>query len=227
MTSPGRRPTAFARPGFDLTKLFWTSRGIGVLDVNYSGSAGFGRRYRERLDGQWGVADVRDCATAAQRLAESGQADPARLAIEGGSAGGFTTLACLCQTDVFAAGISRYGIGDLEILARDTHKFEAHYLDGLVGPYPEARQLYRDRSPIHHLDGLNCPLLILQGEDDPVVPVQQALDLAEAARRLGLPAKLVLYPGEGHGFRRADTIRDLYEHMLAFLGEVFGFTPAG
>jgi dipeptidyl aminopeptidase/acylaminoacyl peptidase len=219
-------PTSFAAPGFDLRKLFWTSRGIGVLDVNYGGSSGFGRAYRDRLVGQWGLVDVRDCAHGPVELAAAGLADRQRLAIEGGSAGGFTTLAALCTTDVFAAGISRYGIGDLETLATDTHKFESRYLDGLVAPYPAGRQVYRDRSPIDHLDGLNCPMLILQGADDVVVPPQQAIDMAAAVEAKGLPVTLVIYPGEGHGFRRADTIRDQYWRSLEFLGQVFGFTPA-
>jgi dipeptidyl aminopeptidase/acylaminoacyl peptidase len=218
-------PTAFARPRFDLEKQFWTSRGIGVLDVNYGGSAGFGRAYRERLAGRWGIVDVRDCAQAPLELARRGLADPARCAIEGGSAGGFTTLACLCFTDTFAAGISRYGIGDLEALATDTHKYEAHYLDGLVAPYPEGRQTYLDRSPIHHLDRLNCPMLILQGADDPVVPPNQATSMAAAVQAKGLPVTLIVYPGEGHGFRQAATIRDRYDRSLAFLGQVFKFAP--
>jgi dipeptidyl aminopeptidase/acylaminoacyl peptidase len=216
-------PTSYSAPGFDLKKLFWTSRGIGVLDVNYGGSTGYGRAYRERLKANWGVVDVRDCAQAPLELARRGLADPKRLAIEGGSAGGFTTLACLAFTDTFAAGISRYGIGDLETLATDTHKFEARYLDGLIAPYPEGRATYLARSPLCHLDGLACPMLILQGEDDPVVPPQQARDMAAAVERKGLPVTLVVYPGEGHGFRQAATIKDQYERMLEFLGRVFGF----
>jgi dipeptidyl aminopeptidase/acylaminoacyl peptidase len=219
-------PTSWSAPDFSLKRLFWTSRGVGILDINYGGSTGFGRAYRERLKGRWGIVDVRDCADGARTLAAAGLADPGRLAIMGGSAGGYTTLAALCFTDVFAAGISVYGIGDLEALATDTHKFEARYLDGLVGPYPADRQTYLDRSPIHHLDGLSCPMLILQGEDDVVVPPSQAIAMADAVAAKGLPVTLVLYPGEGHGFRQAATIRDQYIRMERFLGEVFGYDPA-
>ncbi|MDR0416822.1 MAG: prolyl oligopeptidase family serine peptidase [Propionibacteriaceae bacterium] len=219
-------PTAFSAPDFSLKRLFWTSRGVGVLDVNYGGSTGYGRAYRERLKGRWGIVDVRDCADAAANLAAAGLADPARLAIMGGSAGGYTTLAALCFTDQFAAGISLYGIGDLEALAKDTHKFESRYLDGLVAPYPAGRQTYLDRSPIWHLDGLSCPMLILQGEDDLVVPKEQAIAMAAAVEAKGLMATLVVYPGEGHGFRQAATLRDQYERMERFLGQVFGYEPA-
>ena len=219
-------PTGFARPEFSLALQFWTSRGIGILDVNYSGSAGYGRAYRERLNGRWGVLDVSDCVDGVQALAAAGLADPDRLSIRGGSAGGFTTLAALTFSDVFAAGISLYGIGDLEMLATDTHKFESRYLDGLVGPYPAGRQVYQDRSPIHHLDQLSCPMLILQGADDTVVPPNQAEAMAAAVRAKGLPATLHIFSGEGHGFRRAETIIAVAEEALAFLGEVHGFTPA-
>jgi dienelactone hydrolase len=220
-------PTAFSGPEFSLAVQFWTSRGIGILDVNYSGSTGYGRAYRERLRGNWGIADVRDCVGGVTSLVAAGLADPRRLSIRGGSAGGYTTLAALTGTDVFAAGISLYGIGDLETLATDTHKFESHYLDGLVGPYPEAIARYQERSPIHHLDLLDCPMLILQGADDPVVPPSQASAMAEAVRAKGLPVRLRIFDGEGHGFRRAETIIEVAEQALAFLAEVHGFTPAG
>lgn len=220
-------PTAYSGPAFSLAVQYWTTRGIGILDVNYSGSAGYGRAYRERLRGAWGIADVRDCVAGAQALVERGLADPNRLSIRGSSAGGFTTLAALTSSTTFAAGISLYGIGDLETLATDTHKFEAHYLDGLVGPYPQARQLYLDRSPIHHLDRLSCPMLLLQGSDDTVVPPSQAEAMAAAVRNKGLRADLVLFDGEGHGFRQAETVIAVAELSLAFLAEVHGFALPG
>lgn len=219
-------PTGFAGPEFNLAVQFWTSRGIGILDVNYSGSSGYGRAYRERLRGNWGLSDVRDCVLGVQSLVAAGLADPARLSIRGGSAGGYTTLAALTGTDVFAAGVSLYGIGDLETLATDDHKFESRYLDGLVGPYPQARETYRERSPIHHLDRLRCPMLILQGADDRVVAPTQATAMAEAVAAKGLPVRLRIFEGEGHGFRRAETIIEVAELALAFLAEVHGFTPA-
>lgn len=219
-------PTAFSSPDFRLSTQFWTSRGIGILDVNYSGSSGYGRAYRERLDGAWGVTDVRDCVDAARALVAEGLADPRRLSIRGGSAGGFTTLAALTTTDVFSAGVSLYGIGDLESLATDTHKFESRYLDRLVAPYPEGRDTWVERSPIHHLDRLACPMLILQGADDTVVPPAQAHAMADAVRAKGLPVRLRVFEGEGHGFRQASTITAVAEEVLAFLGHVHGFTPA-
>lgn len=220
-------PTSYSAPEFSVAVQFWTSRGIGILDVNYSGSTGYGRAYRNRLRGSWGVADVRDCVQGALALADAGLADRGRLSIRGGSAGGYTTLAALTTSDVFAAGISLYGIGDLETLATDTHKFESRYLDGLVAPYPEQRQVYVDRSPIHHLDRLSCPMLILQGLDDKVVPPDQATTMADAVRAKGLPVRLRLFAGEGHGFRKAETIVAVAEEALAFLGDVHGFVPAG
>lgn len=219
-------PTGFSAPDFRLATQFWTSRGIGILDVNYSGSAGYGRVYRERLNGAWGLSDVRDCVAGARALVAAGLADPSRLSIRGGSAGGYTTLAALTTTDVFAAGISLYGVGDLEALATDTHKFESRYLDRLVAPYPEDRQTYLNRSPIHHLDRLNCPMLILQGRLDRVVPPSQAQAMADAVRAKGLPVELVWFEEEGHGFRRAESIIATAEAALAFLGRVHGFNPA-
>ena len=219
-------PTSFASPEYRLATQYWTSRGIGIVDVNYGGSTGYGRAYRERLRGGWGVVDVRDCGDAALTLVERGLADPARLSIRGGSAGGYTTLAALAFTEVFSAGISLYGIGDLETLATDTHKFESRYLDGLVAPYPDARQTYLDRSPIHHLDRLSCPMLILQGGQDKVVPPSQAEQLVAAVRAKGLPVAYVLFSDEGHGFRRAENVIATAQAALAFLGEVHGFTPA-
>ncbi|WP_375432751.1 prolyl oligopeptidase family serine peptidase [uncultured Friedmanniella sp.] len=219
-------PTAFSSSALSLGYQFWTSRGYAVLDVNYGGSTGYGRRYRERLVGRWGLVDVADCAAGAVAMGERGLADPDRLAVKGGSAGGYTTLRALTATTVFAAGISQYGVGDLEALALHTHKFESRYLDGLVGPYPEARDVYLDRSPIHHLDALAAPILLLQGTDDKVVPPEQAEDMAAAARAQGLPVALLMFAGEGHGFRRAENIRASLDAQQYFLGQIFGFTPA-
>ena len=218
-------PTGFASPAFSLETQFWTSRGIGIIDVNYSGSAGFGRDYRNRLKDQWGVIDVADCSQAVLALVDRGLADPKRLSIRGGSAGGYTTLAALVFTDVFAAGVSLYGIGDLEAMVTDTHKFESRYLDGLVAPYPQGRQTYIERSPQYHLDGLSCPMLILQGADDKVVPPQQAYEMAAAVEAKGLPVRLIVFEGEGHGFRKAESIIATEQAVLDFLGDVHGFTP--
>jgi dipeptidyl aminopeptidase/acylaminoacyl peptidase len=220
-------PTAFSDPGFNLAVQYWTSRGIGILDVNYSGSSGYGRAYRERLNGNWGLSDVRDCVAGALALVAAGRADRARLSIRGSSAGGYTTLAALTTSTVFSAGISLYGIGDLESLAADTHKFEAHYTDRLVAPYPEGRDVYRERSPIHQLDQLNCPMLIFQGADDKVVPPAQAEAMAAAVAERGLAVRLHIFEGEGHGFRRAQTIITVAEQALAFLADVHQFRPAG
>jgi dipeptidyl aminopeptidase/acylaminoacyl peptidase len=219
-------PTGAALTDFRLAYQFWTTRGFAILDVNYSGSVGFGRAYRERLLGAWGVADVRDCAAGALAMADQALADGERLVIRGGSAGGYTTLRALTTTTIFAAGISLYGIGDLEALARDTHKFELRYLDRLIGPYPEAREVYRERSPVHHLDRLAAPILLLQGVDDKVVPPAQAEAVAAAARAKGLPVALIMFPGEGHGFRRADSIRTAAEAQIYFLGRILGHQPA-
>jgi dipeptidyl aminopeptidase/acylaminoacyl peptidase len=216
-------PTAFSGPDYSLAVQFWTSRGIGIVDVNYSGSTGYGRAYRERLRGRWGVLDVADCVGAAEALVAAGLADPGRLSIRGSSAGGFTTLAALVGTDTFAAGISLYGIGDLQALTGGTHKFEARYLDGLVAPWPEGRAVYVERSPIHHLDRLGCPMLLLQGTEDEVVPPAQATSIAEALAAKGLPVRLRMFEGEGHGFRRADSIVAVAQESLAFLAEVHGF----
>lgn len=219
-------PTAMSRPVHAAGVQYWTSRGYGVLDVNYGGSSGFGRAYRERLKGQWGVVDVADCIGGARALAEKGLVDPDRLLITGGSAGGFTTLAALTATDVFAAGISLYGIGDLRALARDTHKFESRYLDGLVGRWPEEEELYRDRSPISHVDRLASPMLVLQGTEDKVVPPAQAETIAAAVRAKGLPVALIMYEGEGHGFRKAASVISQLRATESFCAQVLGFTPA-
>ena len=205
---------------------FWTSRGFAVLDVDYRGSTGYGRAYRERLYGEWGVVDVEDCVAGALHLADTGRADPARLATRGGSAGGYTTLAALTFHDVFRAGASYYGICDLEVLAADTHKFEARYLDRLVGEWPADRDVYRARSPLHHASRLGCPIIFFQGLDDRVVPPNQAELMADELDRQGLPVASLLFEGEGHGFRKAETIRRCLEAELAFYGRVFGFEPA-
>jgi dipeptidyl aminopeptidase/acylaminoacyl peptidase len=219
-------PTAHVSGVADSKVAYFTSRGIGVLDVNYGGSTGYGRAYRERLRGQWGVVDVDDVVAAARGLADEGRADPERIAIEGGSAGGWTVLAALVGSDVFGAGVSRYGVGDARALAADTHDFEARYLDGLIGPLPESEQVYVDRSPLTRADRFRVPLLLLQGADDAVVPPAQSEAIRDALAARGVPHAYVLYEGEGHGFRRAETIIHALEAELAFLGQVFGFeTP--
>ncbi|MGH3053448.1 MAG: alpha/beta hydrolase family protein, partial [Gaiellaceae bacterium] len=219
-------PTAAASSTLRLAVQFWTSRGIAVLDVNYGGSSGYGRAYRQRLDGQWGVVDVDDCANGARFLVESGFVDANRLAIRGSSAGGYTTLCALTFRDVFKAGASSYGIGDLEALANDTHKFESRYEERLVGPYPACRDLYRARSPIHFTDRLSCPVIFFQGLDDKVVPPNQAEAMVAALRAKKLPVAYVPFAGEQHGFRRAETIRRALEAELYFYSRVFGFAQA-
>jgi dipeptidyl aminopeptidase/acylaminoacyl peptidase len=220
-------PTSAASSAFNLGIQFWTSRGIAVLDVNYGGSTGYGRAYRDALKGQWGIVDVQDCAAGARYLVDRGDVDGERLAIRGGSAGGYTTLASLVFTDTFRAGASYFGVSDLELLARDTHKFESRYLDSLIGPYPERRDLYIERSPIHHTEKLKCPVIFFQGLDDRVVPPNQAEEMVAQMRARGIPVAYVAYEGEGHGFRRAENIKHSLEAELSFYGEVFGFTPAG
>ena len=205
---------------------FWTSRGFAVLDVDYRGSTGYGRAYRERLYGEWGVADVEDCVAGALHLAETGRADRERLAIRGGSAGGYTTLSALTFHDAFRAGASYYGISDLEVLAADTHKFEARYLDRLVGEWPADREVYRARSPLHHASRLACPIIFFQGLDDRVVPPNQAELMVDALDGQGLPVACLMFEGEGHGFRQADTVRRCLEAELLFYARVFGFEPA-
>jgi dipeptidyl aminopeptidase/acylaminoacyl peptidase len=219
-------PTSRATDAYNPRIQYWTSRGFAVLDVNYGGSTGFGRAYRQRLDGRWGVADVDDCVLGARFLVQRGDADPKRLIIRGSSAGGFTTLAALAFRDTFACGASHYGIGDLEALARDTHKFESRYLDRLVGPWPQARETYRARSPIHHLQGLNCPLILLQGADDKVVPPEQSRRMHAALKAKGLPVAYLEFAGEPHGFRQATNIVRALQAEAAFYARIFGFTLA-
>jgi dipeptidyl aminopeptidase/acylaminoacyl peptidase len=202
---------------------FWTSRGLAVLDVNYGGSSGYGREYRMRLNGKWGLVDVEDCCNGALWLAQQGFVDVHRLAIRGGSAGGYTTLAALVFKKVFSAGASHYGVSDLEALARDTHKFESRYLDNLVGPYPECRDRYLARSPIHHLQDLTTPLILFQGDEDKVVPPAQSRMMYEAARAKGIPVAYLLFTGEQHGFRKAVNIKRSYEAELYFYSKVFQF----
>ncbi|WP_424936717.1 MULTISPECIES: S9 family peptidase [Bacteria] len=218
-------PTDHVAGAVALWIAYLTSRGIGVLEVNYGGSTGYGRDYRERLAGQWGVVDVDDVLTAARGLAESGVADPGRIAIRGGSAGGWTVLGALVRGGVFAAGIDRYGVADARLLAADTHDFERHYLDGLIGPLPQAEATYLERSPLTHADRIDVPVLILQGEDDAVVPPAQSEAIRDGLAARGVPHEYVLYPGEGHGFRQAETIMHAAETELRFLGRVFGFSP--
>ena len=220
-------PTAAANATLDLKIQFWTSRGFAVVDVNYRGSSGFGREYRNTLRGQWGIADVEDVAQAARHLVRSGLADASRLIIRGGSAGGYTALASLTfQPGVFKAGASYYGVSDIEVLARDTHKFEARYLDRLIGPYPEAREEYRARSPIHFVDRLASPIILFQGLEDRVVPPNQSAMMADAARTKRLPVAYLAFEGEQHGFRKSQTIVRSLEAELYFYGAIFGFTPA-
>jgi dipeptidyl aminopeptidase/acylaminoacyl peptidase len=219
-------PTAATSTALDLGIQYWTSRGIAVLDVNYGGSTGYGREYRRRLDGAWGVVDVEDCANGAIYLARRGLVDGDRLMITGGSAGGYTTLCALAFTDTFAAGASHFGVSDLEELAKETHKFESRYLDRLIGPYPERADLYRERSPIHHAQKLSCPVIFFQGLEDEVVPKEQAETMFAALCKKGLPVAYLPFEGEQHGFRRAENIRRAQDGELYFYSRVFGFELA-
>jgi len=228
-------PTAQASPVLSMEKAFFTSRGIGIIDLNYGGSSGYGREYRNRLRGQWGIVDVADAYTAALGLAESGEADRARLAIRGGSAGGWTALAAVTsgpgltgtKEAVFAAATSYYGVSDLRPFAVDTHDFESRYLDGLVGPLPEAEYLYTERAPVGHVTELTCPVLLLQGLDDPIVPPSQSEAIAADLAEHGIRHAYIAFAGESHGFRKAETVIASLEAELAFYGEIFGFTPPG
>jgi len=237
-------PTAQSLPRLDLEKAFFTSRGIGIIDVNYGGSTGYGRAYRERLRGQWGVVDVADAMTAALALAESGEADGKRLGIRGGSAGGWTALAAVTsgvgalgppdsaesggtRERVFAAVASYFGVADLRAFAEHTHDFESRYLDGLIGPLPESEALYAERAPVGHVNDATCPVLLLQGLDDPVVPPAQAESIAADLAAHGIPYAYITYAGESHGFRKAENIVASMEAELSFYGQIMGFTPPG
>ena len=219
-------PTSAADSSLDLRKQFWTSRGFAVLDVNYGGSSGFGTEYRRRLNDNWGIVDVDDCINGANYLVEQGLADAERLIIRGGSAGGYTTLLALTTRDTFSAGASYYGVSELEAMIRDTHKFESRYLDGLIGPFPEQEERYRERSPINHIEGLSAPMIVLQGLEDKIVPPNQAELMVDALREKGLPVAYLTFEGEQHGFRQAANIRRSQEAELYFYSRVFGFALA-
>ena len=220
-------PTSMASNTLKLATQFWTSRGFAVLDVNYGGSTGFGRAYRELLSGQWGIVDVEDCIAGARHLAAQGLADAERLAIRGGSAGGYTTLAALAFHDVFKAGASYFGVGDLRALDAETHKFESRYSNDLLAPFPERERLYDERSPILAADRLSCPVIFFQGLEDRVVLPVQAERMVAAMRAQGIPVAYLAFEGEGHGFRRKETVQRTLEAELSFYGQVFGFEPAG
>ena len=218
-------PTASTSAVLNLAVQFWTTRGFAVADVDYRGSSGYGRAYRKKLDGAWGLADVEDCAAVVAELDRRGLVDGRRALIRGGSAGGFTTLAALAFTDAFAAGASHYGVADLELLARDTHKFESRYLDSMIGPWPEAAEEYRRRSPIHHIDAITSPLILFQGLDDAVVPPAQSQLMYEALAARGVPVAYLAFEGEQHGFRRSETVTAVMAAELDFYGRVLGFSP--
>lgn len=219
-------PTAAASPSFSLKIQYWTSRGFAYFDVNYGGSTGFGKEYRRRLEKQWGIVDVDDCVNGANYLVNQGKVDGDRLAISGGSAGGYTTLAALTFRDTFKAGASYYGVSDLEALATDTHKFESRYLDRLIGPYPEEKAIYEARSPIHFTEQLNCPVIFFQGLEDKVVPPNQAEKMVEALKNKGIPVAYVSFADEQHGFRRAENIKRALDAEFYFYSRIFGFDPA-
>jgi dipeptidyl aminopeptidase/acylaminoacyl peptidase len=216
-------PTGATSTALNLKLQYWTSRGFAVLDINYRGSTGYGRHYRQQLHGSWGVSDVADVVAGAKHLIEQQLVDPDKIAIRGSSAGGYTVLAALCFYDLFKAGACLYGIGDLETLAKDTHKFESRYLDTLIGPYPEQRPIYQQRSPIHHVDKLHCPVIFFQGLDDKVVPPEQALTMTQALRDKHLPVAYLPFEGEGHGFRKSETVKRALEAELYFYGKIFSF----
>lgn len=219
-------PTSATNPTLRASTAYFTSRGIAVLDVNYAGSTGYGRDYRHRLDRRWGLADIEDCVAGAQHLAATGVVDPDRLGVRGGSAGGFVVLAALAFHDVFTAGVSLFGVADLGLLARETHKFESRYLDRLIGPWPEEEETYAARSPLGHVEDISAPLLLLQGLDDLVVPPAQAEGMAQALRERGRPVALVEFPGEGHGFREPANLTRAWELETSFLAQLWGYQPA-
>jgi dipeptidyl aminopeptidase/acylaminoacyl peptidase len=209
-------PTSAFSSALDWGVQYWTSRGFAVLNVNYGGSTGYGRAYRERLRGKWGIVDVEDCVNGAKYLAASGRVDGKRMAIRGGSAGGYTTLCALTLRDVFKTGASYYGISDLEALAKDTHKFESRYLDGMIGPYPARRDLYIERSPVHFADRMSVPIAFFQGAEDAIVPPNQAEAMVGVLKAKGVPFQYLLFDGEQHGFRRAQTIKRTLDAELYF-----------
>lgn len=219
-------PTSATSSTLNLTIQYWTSRGFAVADVNYGGSTGYGRAYRQRLDGQWGIVDVDDCVNCTRYLIERSEVDGERAAIRGGSAGGYTTLAALTFRSLFKAGASFYGVSDLEALAKDTHKFESRYLDRIVGPYPDRRDLYVERSPINFVERLSCPVIFFQGNEDRVVPPSQAEVMVNALRQKGVPVAYILFEGEQHGFRRAQNIKRALDAELYFYSRIFGFELA-
>ena len=219
-------PTDSTSTTLTLGYQYWTSHGFAVVDVNYGGSTGYGRAYRMRLNDHWGIVDVNDCANAARFLIARGEVDPQRIAIRGGSAGGYTTLAALVFTDLFKAGASRYGISDLETMAKDTHKFESRYLDNLIGPYPARRDIYLARSPIYFIDRLSCPLILFQGLEDLVVPPEQSAKMFNAVKKKGLPTAYVPFEGEQHGFRQAKNIKRALDAEFYFYSKVFKFALA-
>ncbi|TMD58986.1 MAG: S9 family peptidase, partial [Chloroflexi bacterium] len=219
-------PTSATSSMLKLSIQFWTSRGIAVLDVNYGGSTGYGRAYRERLAGKWGIVDVDDCTNGATYLAQRGMVDGKRLIITGGSAGGYTTLCAITFRDVFKAAASYFGVSDVEALAKDTHKFESRYLDKLLGPYPERRDIYQARSPIHFTERISCPVIFFQGLEDRVVPPSQTELMVEALREKGLPVAYLPFEGEQHGFRRAENIKRSLDAELYFYSRIFGFPLA-
>lgn len=219
-------PTGSSSPTLNLATQYFTSRGFAVIDVNYGGSTGYGREYRDRLKGNWGVVDVEDCTNAVRYLVSNGEVDGRRVAISGGSAGGYTTLASLVFTDVYSAGASHFGLSELEIFATETHKFESRYMDSLLGPYPEAKDIYYNRSPINFIDSLSCPVIFFQGLDDKIVPPNQAQLMVDVLRKKGMPVAYVSFEGEGHGFRMAKNIKRSLDGEFYFYGKVFGFVPA-
>jgi dipeptidyl aminopeptidase/acylaminoacyl peptidase len=219
-------PTAHMPPTLVLSVQYFTTRGLAVIDVNYGGSTGYGREYRDRLRGEWGVVDIEDSAAAARYLGDRGDIDPSRVEITGGSAGGYTTLLALALRDEFAAGTSFFGVADLVTFHEDTHKFESRYDEYLVGPWPEAIDKYRDRSPISHADSISRPLLLLQGLDDKVVPPAQSEVIVDALKERGIPHAYIAFAGEGHGFRKAENQKRALAAHMSFLAQVFGFELA-
>ena len=219
-------PTSATQAQLSLSVQFWTSRGFGVVDVNYGGSSGYGRAYRQRLHESWGFVDVMDCINAARYLIDQGIVDGSRVAIRGGSAGGYTTLRALTWQNFFAAGASYYGLAELESFVQDTHKFESRYLDYLIGPYPAEKARYIERSPVNSADQLNTPVILLQGLEDKIVPPSQSETMVRALEKKGLPHAYLAFEGEQHGFRKAENIIRAHEAELYFYGKIFGFDPA-